>query len=81
MKKMPSFSLDYYNKNVIERIIEKYGYEQMAAARAFLGSETHRMLEDANLGMWDFGANAIFEMWECEKITGDPRNSIYIRGE
>ena len=44
-------------------------------------SRTHEMLENADCGMTDFGAGAIFEIWECEKVTGDPRNSIYIRGE
>jgi len=53
----------------------------MDALRAFVCSKTHRMLENAELGMTDFGAGALFEIWECEKITGDPRNSIYIRGE
>lgn len=28
-------------------------------------------------GMTEFGAGAIFEIWECEKITGDPRKNIY----
>ena len=32
-------------------------------------------------GMTDFGAGAIFEIWESERVTGDPRNSVYIRGE
>ena len=26
-------------------------------------------------------AYAVFDMWESEKITGDPRNSAYVRGE
>ena len=81
MNKMYSFSLDYYNKNVIRRIIEKYGLEPMAAARAFLMSEVHKMLEDADLGMWDFSERAVFDMWEVERVTGDPRNSMYLRSE
>jgi hypothetical protein len=39
------------------------------------------MLSDPSLEMWDFGYPAIFDMWETEQITGDPRNSVYIRGE
>jgi hypothetical protein len=31
--------------------------------------------------MTSFGAGAVFEIWEAEKITGVPQNSIYIRGE
>ena len=33
---------------------------------------------------WDFGILArwpFFDMWENEKVTGEPRNSQYIRGE
>lgn len=81
MKRMQSFSLDYYNKKVIQRIIDKYAMNQMDAARTFLTSETHRMLEDAEMAMWEFSERAIFDMWEAEKITGDPRNSEYLRSE
>jgi hypothetical protein len=39
------------------------------------------MLEDEECGMTSFGAGAVFEIWEAEKITGVPQNSVYIRGE
>ena len=81
MTKMIPSSLDYYNKKVISRIMDKYDMDQMDASRAFLMSETHRMLEDESLGMWDFSERAIFDMWEAEKVTGDPRNSVYLRSE
>ena len=81
MNRIPNFSLDYYNKDVIRRIIDKYGMEQMDAARAFLTSETHRMLENADMAMWEFSARAVFDMWEAERVTGDPRNSAYLRSE
>lgn len=81
MTKIPIFSLDCYNKNVIKMIMEKYGLTEMEAAREFLMSETHRMLEDADMAMWEFSARAIFDMWEVEKITGNPRNSVYLRSE
>lgn len=81
MTKTHSFTLDYYNKCVIQRIIEKYDMEPMDAARSFLTSKTHEMLEDPEYAMWEFSERAIFDMWEVERITGDPRNSIYIRGE
>ena len=81
MTRMKSFSLDYYNKKVIERIMDKYGLSQMDATRAFLLSETHSMLENADLAMWDFSERAVFDMWEAEKVTGDPRNSAYLRSE
>ena len=71
--------LDYYDEEVVKMISEKYGYDQMEALRQFLVSETYHMCEDAELEMWQFGPLAIFEMWECEKITGDHRKSTYIR--
>lgn len=75
------FTLDYYNKCVIKRIIEKYAFEPMEAARSFLTSETHAMLENEEFAMWEFSEQAIFDMWEVERVTGNPRNSVYIRGE
>ena len=81
MNKIPIFSLDCYNKNVIKMIMEKYGLTEMEAAREFLMSETHRMLEVADMAMWEFSARAIFDMWEVEKITGNPRNSVHLRSE
>ena len=81
MTRMPSPSLDYYNSSVIKRIMDKYGMNEMDAARAFLTSETHRMLEDAEMAMWEFSERAIFDMWEAEQITGDPRNSVFLRSE
>lgn len=81
MTRIESFSLDYYNKKVIQRIMRKYDMDQMSAARAFLTSETHRMLENAEMAMWEFSERAIFDMWEAERVTGDPRNSVYLRSE
>lgn len=81
MTKISVFSLDCYNKNVIKMIMEKYGLTEMEASREFLMSETHRMLEDADMAMWEFSARAIFDMWEVEKITGNPRNSVHLRSE
>ena len=81
MNRIPSFSLDYYNKDVIRRIMDKYGMKEMDAARAFLTSETHRMLENADMAMWEFSGRAVFDMWEAERVTGDPRNSAYLRSE
>ena len=81
MKRIASASLDCYNKSVVQRIIDKYDMTPMEAVRTFLTSETHRMLADAELAMWEFSERAIFEMWEVEKITGDPRNSVHIRSE
>ncbi len=81
MNRLFSFSLDHYNMHVIPRIMEKYNMSQMDAARSFLTSETHNMLENAKLALWEFSERAVFEMWEVERVTGDPRNSTHIRSE
>ena len=81
MNKMPSYSLDYYDTSVICRIMDKYDMDEMEAARAFLTSETHAMLENLDLAMWEFSELAIFDMWEVEQVTGNPRNSLYLRSE
>lgn len=81
MKRLEPEIIDYYNNEVIMMIVEKYGLSQMAALKAFVSLKTHEMLENIECGMTDFGAKAIFEIWECEKVTGDPRNSVYIREE
>ena len=80
MKKLRSEALNYYNKNVVEMIMEKYGYDEFEAIQEFILSKTHDMLEDPKYGLQEFGPPGIFDMWEAEKVTGDPRNSIYIRG-
>ena len=80
MTKNIYFATDYYDRYVIQQIIDKYGMAPMEAARKFLTSKTHEMLEDASYGLLSFPERAIFDMWEAEKVTGDPRNSVYIRG-
>lgn len=51
----------------------------MDAYKKFMKSETYSMLSNPEFEMWDFSCTGIFDMWEVEQITGDPRNSLYIR--
>lgn len=81
MKRIEPESIDYYNNEVVLMIMDKYGMSEMDTFKSFVDSKTHEMLENEECGMTDFGAEAIFEIWESEKVTGDPRNSVYIRGE
>lgn len=81
MRRLEPDIIDYYNNEVVMMIAEKYGLSQMEAFKVFASSKTHEMLENEDYGMTAFGAEALFEIWECEKVTGDPRKSIYIRGE
>lgn len=47
----------------------------------FLKSKTHEMLADDNMKIWYFSPLVVFDMWENEVATGDPRNSLYLRAD
>ena len=69
----------YYDREVVSMIVEKYAMVPMNALNSFLQSETYRMFIDPELEMTDFSPLGIFDMWECEQTTGNPRNSLYLR--
>ena len=73
------YILHFFDKEVTFLIRNKYGYEPMEAYRKFLFSKTYKMLCNPELEMWEFSPVGIFDMWETEIVTGDPRNSLYIR--
>jgi hypothetical protein len=79
MNRLAPEIIDFYDCEVTKMIAEKYDYEPMEALRQFVCSQTHAMLENSEMGMTMFGAGAIFDIWEAEKVTGDPRRSVYIR--
>ena len=81
MNRMTPESMNYYDQAVSRLISEKYGYTLLDSLRMFAISETHALLLDRETGLSAFGAPGIFDIWESERITGDPRNSVYIRGE
>lgn len=79
MNKVLPFILDYYDREVSQMICQKYGLSAMDAYKKFMFSKTYEMLSNPELQMWDFSCFGIFDMWEAEQKTGDPRDSIYIR--
>jgi len=81
MKRPGPVNMIYYDEEIVKMMIEKYGLSPMEALQSFWESETYRMLCDAELFMWEFSPFEIFDMWESERITGDPRNSIYLGRE
>ena len=81
MNKLPYFIMDYYDRQVIKCIMDKYGMDELEAARSFITSQTHSLLEDADYGLMSFSERAVFDMWESERVTGNPSNSVYVRGE
>lgn len=79
MKRVDVSILTFLNEEVITNIIDKYHYSDKQAISEYFESETYRMLIDPEMEVYYFSPIAVFDMWEVEKITGDPRNSAYIR--
>ena len=73
--------LEIYDSELASMIAKNRGISEMDGLKLFLGSETHSMLTDASLKMWYFSPVSIYDIWENEIATGDPRNSLYIRGD
>lgn len=62
-------------------VAKNRGISIMDALRIFLASKTHEMLENDEMKLWYFSPLAVFDMWENEEATGDPGNSLYLRGD
>lgn len=81
MTKVKARTLDFFDRQVVYMIVEKYGIDEKTAIQRFIKSETYQMLIDAETEVYKMSPRIVFDMWECEKVTGNPRNSMYIRGE
>ena len=79
MNRVDARTMDFFDRHVSELIIEKYGIEDRTALRDFVESETYKMLTDTETEVYKMSPLIVFDMWESEKVTGDPRNSQYIR--
>ena len=73
--------LQVFDSEVSSLIAKNREISEMDALRLFLASETHAMLVDDALKLWHFSPLAVYDMWETEEATGDPRNSLYLRGD
>ncbi|MBQ9429918.1 MAG: hypothetical protein IJU44_00020 [Kiritimatiellae bacterium] len=71
--------LDYYDEEVVRRIVEKYGYGEREALELFLSSKTYQMMTNPDMAMWQFGPGGILSICESERITGSPLRSAYLR--
>lgn len=76
----PSILQDY-DSELAELISKNRGISVMDGLRIFLASKTHAMLENDEMKLWYFSPLAAFDMWENEEATGDPGNSLYLRGD
>ena len=81
MTRVSARTLDFFDRQVVYMIVEKYGMEEKMAIMKFIKSETYQMLIDAETEVYKMSPHIVFDMWESENVTGNPRNSQYIRGE
>ena len=73
--------LQTFDAEVSGLIAKNREITELEALRLFLASETHAMLVNDDMKLWHFSSLAVFDMWEAEEATGDPRNSSYLRGD
>ena len=73
--------LQNFDAQVALLIAKSRNVSQLDGLRLFLNSETHALLLDDDLRLWHFSPLVIFDMWENEVATGDPTNSLYLRGD
>lgn len=69
----------FYDEYVGKLISEKYALSEKESIKAFLESQTYKMLLDTETELDKVSPYILFDMWENEQITGEPRNSQYIR--
>lgn len=81
MTKVKTRTLDFFDRQVVQMIIKKYGMNEKTAITKFIKSETYQMLIDVETEVYKMSPRIVFDMWESENVTGSPRNSQYIRGE
>jgi hypothetical protein len=81
MMEIPARTMDYFDRKVTSLITEKYGMQEMDAIRAFISSETYWMLAQPELEIYKMSPLIVFDMWENEQVTQDPRNSLYLRSD
>ncbi len=79
--KTKSSILQNFDCEVTLLIAKSLQITEMEALKLFLNSKTHNMLEDDDMKLWYFSPLAVFDMWEAEQATGDPGNSLYLRGD
>lgn len=81
MTRVSARTLDFFDRQVVYMIVEKYGINEMDAIKRFIKSETYQMLLDVEMEVYKMSPRIVFDMWESENVTGDPRNSQYIRSD
>lgn len=65
---------DFFDRHVTQMIVEKYRLDEMEAIRSFINSKTYQMLIDSEMEVYKLSPRIVFDMWESERVIGDPRN-------
>ena len=81
MNKTKESIMDVLDTEVAKIIADNRGISEMDGLRLFLDSATHDMLLNDDMKLWYFSPLALYDIWESEIKTGDPRNSLYLRGD
>ena len=71
--------LFFFDRWVIPMIAEKYQLDDEKALRLFINSQTYQLLTDEGTKLFRESPLVIFDMYNAEHETGDPRNSSYIK--
>ena len=81
MNRITARTLDFFDRHVVELMVKKYGLDEWQAIKEFIYSQTYQMLQNPELALYQLSPLILFDMWEAEKITGNPRNSLYLRAD
>jgi len=77
-KRLREHARHYIDAEVAALIVQSRGIDSMEGLRLFLNSQTYALLCEDELDMLRFSPLAVYDMWDNEVRTGDPRNSLYV---
>ena len=69
MTRLSARQIDFFDRQVVELMVEKYGMDDREAVRAFIESKTYQLLLDVESEVYTMSPHIIFDMCESEKIT------------
>jgi hypothetical protein len=71
--------LFFFEQFLVPLIAEKYNVSEENALRKYIFSETYKMLADADNKLYWESPLVIWDLYQSEIATGNPRNSTYIQ--
>jgi hypothetical protein len=79
MKNTDSETMFFYDNWLVPLISEKEGINEEIALKKFIDSETYKMLADEDNKLYWESPLVIWDLYQTEIATGNPRNSTYIQ--